>query len=55
VIERSLGYQVRCMLYGESFSQLLMGDPCPSEPGASTYDMIYASHYSTLSIGLGIE
>jgi len=34
---------------------MLMGDPCPGEPGASGYAIAHTNLYYTLLLGIGIE
>ena len=43
------------MTHGEQSSPLLMGNPCPGEPGPLPPAIPFTPPYSTLLLGLGIE
>jgi hypothetical protein len=47
--------QVWSVTHGEQSSYLLMGDPCPGEPGTSLPAVSFTYPCSTSLLGLGIE
>jgi len=53
--ERGYGQQVKCVVHGQQSSPLLMGNPCPGEPGTSLHAIPSIYPCSTISLGLEIE